>query len=115
MSEINGIYACYMAGLHDQGFMLIMLRDGVIARADPFGVTFDGVYSRSSDGPGYKGRIEVRAPPGGTTIQGVQTGPSGLQYFVDVVLPDQISSEETLEIKTPLGPVNARLSKIRGL
>ena len=115
MADIDGIYACYMSGLHDQGFMLIMFRAGVVAGADPFGVTMDGTYAPLSDGGGYAGVLEVSAPPGGTTIQGVHTGPSGVKYAVNFNLPSHVSSEETLKITTPFGPINARLKKFRGL
>lgn len=112
--EIEGIYAAYMTGSTGQGFAMFVVRDGTIVGADPLGVTFDGAYAPTGNGD-YSGTICVRVPPNGSTIQGVSVGPHGLTYEVTVSLPKSITDQEVMKFGTPLGPVNARMNKLRGL
>lgn len=112
--EVEGIYAAYMTGSAGQGFAMFTVRDGLLVGADPMGVLFDGSYTTKPDGTGYEGKIAVKIPPNGTTIQGVSVGPHGLSYEVAMTMPLVFTDQDTLKIPTPLGPVNLRMVKVRG-
>ncbi|HET6390116.1 hypothetical protein [Hyphomicrobium sp.] len=112
--QIEGIYAAYMTGSTGQGFAMFVIRDGLILGADPLGVTFDGTYVPTGRGD-HSGKINVRVPPNGSTIQGVSVGPHGLTYDVTVSLPNSITDQDIVQLGTPLGPVNVRLNKLRGV
>src|SRR3989344_4642648 len=100
MVSINGFYSAFMSGEDGQGYALLVFKDGNIVGADPLGVQFDGVYSK--DGQGWSGEVTVKAPPGGTLIQGVTTGPSGIVYSVPIRLPSGFQEQPFIHIETPL-------------
>lgn len=112
-TQIDGIYTCYMAGAEGNGFAMFVFKNGVISGADPLGVKFDGKYAEQSGS--YIADVTVSVPQGGTVVQGVSSGPSGITYTVNLSLPPDFATKEFVEIVTPLGPVNARFKRIRGL
>jgi len=112
---IEGFYIVYVAGAESNGILMLMLSDGQIAGADPFGVVLDGSYALSEDQSQYQVRIKVVSPPGGRLIQGIDSGPSGLTYEITSALPLAPQSLDFVELSTPLGKVNARFKKLRGL
>lgn len=112
MKSVDGFYSAFMSGMDGQGYALLVLRRGKIVGADPLGVTFDGNFTAEPDG-GWSGEVLVKAPAGGTLIQGVSTGPSGLSYSVPVRFPSNFDKQPFIHIETPLGPVNVKLTKIR--
>ncbi len=114
MAQIDGIYACYMSGSEGNGFAMFIFSNGVVSGADPLGVLFDGSYTEDDDGT-VNALVSVTVPQGGTVIQGVSAGPSGLIYRVPLKLLPNFEDQDFLQIETPLGPVNVRLKKIRGL
>lgn len=114
MSDIDGIYSGYFSGAGGNGLALFVFRDGVIAGADAFGVVFDGHYERSQDQI-LAGQVTVTAPPNGTLVQGVSTGPSGITYTVDISFPENFAEVPYLGVTTPLGPVNVKLVRLRAL
>ena len=114
MASINGFYSAFMSGEEGEGYALLVFKDGIIAGADPLGVIFDGTYSAGGDG-GWSGAVVVKAPAGGTLIQGVTPGPSGLVYSVPITLPADFQTQPYIFIDTPLGPVNVKLTWLRGV
>lgn len=114
MASINGFYSAFMSGEDGQGYALLIFKNGVIVGADPLGVTFDGSYANDGGG-GWSGEVVVKAPPGGTLIQGVTPGPSGLVYTVPISLPADFQDQPFIHIETPLGPVNVRLTWLRDI
>lgn len=115
MSFSDGFYSAFMTGADGQGYALLVFREGNIIGADPLGVTFDGTFGPEPNGDGWSGEVHVKAPAGGTLIQGVSTGPSGLSYSVPIRLPVDFAERPFIHIETPLGPVNVKLTKIRGV
>lgn len=112
--SINGFYTGYMSGVGGNGVALFVFRDGAIVGADMGGVQFDGQYTQNENGA-YEGTVAVSVPPGVTVIQGVTAPPAGLRYEVPLSIPQDFVHSPYIEISTPLGAVNARLSKIRDL
>lgn len=112
--NIEGFYAVYFSGLHDAGFAMFIFSGGHIVGSDPMGVKFDGRYVPSEEG-GYAALVAVDVPPNGTTVQGVTSGPTGLKYNVELSIPNKFWEKDFLTISTPLGPVNAKFNRVRGL
>jgi hypothetical protein len=111
---IDGIYAAYMTGTGGQGFGMFVFQGGVLSGADPLGVKFDGTYKSSDDGK-ISGTIKVTVPPEGTVVQGVSVGSSPLTYEVPLLLESDLQAMGVFRLDTPLGPVNVKLEKLRGL
>lgn len=103
-----------MTAAGGSGLALFLLRAGVLVGADLGGVQFDGTYEQDKEGV-YTGSVVVRVPAGVTVIQGVTAPPAGLKYEVPLRLPANFAEEPFIEITTPLGKVNARLQKLRGV
>ena len=110
-SELNGFYAGFFSGAGGEGLALFIIKDGVIAGTDAGGVLFDGTYAAIESG--WSGPVKVKAPANVTLVQGVTTGPAGLEYEVPIFLPKNFLAEPYLSAQTPLGPVNFKLKRIR--
>jgi hypothetical protein len=110
--DIDGFYSGYFAGSSANGFAMFILRAGKIVGMDPLGVRFDGRYARKPDGTDYEGAVSVTVPPGGTTVQGVTSGPNGLSYEVRLTLPRGFGDSSFVRFETPLGPVNVRFVRL---
>lgn len=113
MNSVDGIYTGYFSGREGEGLGMFLLKDGLLTGADAMGVLFDGSYSSAQDGQSYEGKVTVTAPPNGTLVQGVTTGPSGMVYEVSFHLPSDFSQRSFLTLSTALGPVNVKLVKLR--
>jgi hypothetical protein len=111
---IDGIYAAYMTGTDGQGFGMFVFHNGILSGADPLGVRFDGMYESTEDGK-ILATIKVTVPPEGTVVQGVSVGSSPLTYEVPLLLEADLESMGVFRLDTPLGPVNVKLEKLRGL
>lgn len=111
---VDGFYSAYMSGRESNGFAVFVFRKGNIVGADPMGAKFDGRYRELPTG-GMEGTVTVSLPPGGNTIQGATSGPDGISYDVKLSLPTDFSQRECMRIETPLGPVNVKLVRLRGL
>lgn len=112
--ELNGFYAGYMTATGGSGVALFILKDGVLVGVDVGSVQFDGTYSLQEDGT-YAGNVTVKVPSGVTVIQGVTAPPSGMNYEVPLRLPSTFLTDPYFEIVTPLGKVNVKLQRLRGL
>jgi hypothetical protein len=111
---MDGIYAAYMTGTDGQGFAMFVFHNGILSGADPLGVRFDGMYQSTEDGK-ISATIKVTVPPEGTVVQGVSVGSSPLIYEVPLLLEADLESVGVFRLDTPLGPVNVKLEKLRGL
>lgn len=115
MDSIDGFYRGYFTGAQGNGFALLVFQSGKLAGADALGVTFDGTYVRNEAGGGYIGHVVVAAPPNGTLVQGVTTGPNGMSYEVTLQIPANFLDMPFFRLQTPLGPVNVKVERIRSI
>lgn len=115
VTEADGFYAGYFTGKDGNGLGLLVFRGGVLTGVDAAGVHFDGTYHVEAESGAVEGEVTVNAPPGGTLLQGVPTGPSGLTYKTTFRFPVDVDSQPFLRIDTAFGPVNVKLQKLRGL
>lgn len=111
----EGFYSAYFSGKESNGFAVFVFTAGRIVGADPLGVLFNGHYRPKQDGTGYDANVRVAVPKGGTTIQGVSSGPDGFTYEANVELPSDFAQRQFLELTTPLGRVNVRFVRLRGM
>lgn len=109
----QGFYNAFMSAADGQGFVMFVFKDGVISGADPLGVKFDGTYIKSETG--FFAKIIVSVPAHGEVIQGAKAGPEGMQYPVELVLEPNFWEKPFVEVSTPLGKVNARFERLRGI
>jgi hypothetical protein len=93
---------------------MFILRAGGLLGADPLGVLFDGSYT-PTEGGGFSGKVQVKVPPNAELVQGVTAGPDGLTYEVDVSIPADFSTRPYLNLATPIGPVNFKLTFLRAI
>jgi hypothetical protein len=114
MTTWEGFYASYMSASDGQGFAMFVFSNGLISGVDPLGVEFDGRYETKEDGS-LVGVVTVKVPPSGTVIQGASAGPSGLTYQVPIAFATDAFEIDFVKLETPLGPVNLRMKKLRGL
>ena len=112
MTDMSGFYAAFITGVDSEGLVLFVAYDGKIVGTDPSKVLFDGTYYIDGNG-NLVGQVTVSAPPNGTLVQGVSTGPSGVKYETSFVIPVDFEDRDYIRIDTPLGPVNAKFSKLR--
>ena len=115
MLSVDGFYFPYMTGTESQGMAMFVFRAGMLVGADPLGVTFNGTYALDEVTAKIAGHVKVYAPPNGTLIQGVSTGPSGITYGMPFEVPEAFAEEPFVRLQTPLGPVNMKLKRLRGL
>jgi hypothetical protein len=108
---MDGFYIGYFTGSAGNGIAMFALLNGIIVGADPMGVKFDGTYSPEANG--FRIRVNVTVPAGGTTVQGVSPGSVGLDYVVDTMVPGTLDSVPYLTIPTPYGSVNVKFEKLR--
>ncbi|MCV9941156.1 hypothetical protein OIU35_32820 [Boseaceae bacterium BT-24-1] len=114
MAVTSGFYAALITGADSEGLVMFVAHDGKITGVDPSKVLFDGTYHIDENG-GLVGKVMVKAPPNGTLVQGVSTGPHGISYETSFTIPDDFEEREFVRITTPLGPVNAKFLKLREL
>lgn len=112
MPIINGIYSAQMSAVAGEGLVVLVMNEGVLTGVDTGQVLFDGVYVTANDGS-ISGNVTIKAPPGGTLIQGVATGPTGLTYSTAFHIPSDFETKPFLRFETPFGPVNAKLQLLR--
>ena len=113
--ELDGFYTARITGTSGQGLAIFVFQSGILVGCDPLGVQFDGHYEADEVGSTLRGSVTVKAPPGGMTVQGVNTGPNGITYTLPFELPTDFGLLNFIRLETPLGPVNMTLKKMRGL
>lgn len=79
------------------------------------GGTVDGTYERDEPTGSLMLRLSVTLPKGVSVIQGDKPTEDEIQYSVDALLPADFVKRSHVSIQTPLGPINARFKRIRGL
>lgn len=110
---MNGFYAIYFTGTSGSGFGLLALKDGSIVGVDVTGGMFDGEYKVIGDE--MEGRLRVNLPPGTTSVTGHVAGPNGLTLEYPLRLPINLGAGHTISLRTPHGPINVNVKKLRDL
>jgi hypothetical protein len=113
---IDGFFRIAFTGAAGSGFGVLVFRQGSVAGADVGGATYDGTYSENPATGEINFKVNMAAPAG---IAPVQTGVA-LTAPMDVPIAatlksNDITSQKTVLLQTPLGPVNVIFSKIRDI
>jgi hypothetical protein len=114
-TSINGFYAAYITGSSQQGFALLVFRNGAVAGADVGGGKYDGTYTFSGLEKGFSVELKVSLPPNIFLVQGVTTGPQGDASEISFQLPTDFLSRPFVRINAKHGPVNVKIVKLREL
>lgn len=117
MSEnsIDGFYVAYFSGSSGTSMGMFVFREGVFTGADIGGGQYSGEYSLND---GDQTRVSVNVnfllAPGHLSITGVSADIQPLNVAMNFELPIEFSKDDVHRIETPLGPINAKLHKVRG-
>ena len=113
-NSIEGFYATYLTGAMGSSFAIFTFREGKIAGADIGAGKYDGTYTVDPKTNLVHCLIDFVLPVGQPSITGAMAQAEPLRLKVPLALPSTIDPKEVFRIETPIGPVNARLEKIRG-
>lgn len=113
-NSIEGFYAVYLTGAMGSSFAMFTFREGNIAGADVGGGKYDGTYTVDPKTEMVHCLIEFILPIGQPSITGAVAQAEPMKLKVPLVLPTTIDPQQVHLVETPIGPVNAKLEKIRG-
>jgi len=112
--SIDGFYTAYLTGIAGQSIGMFVFTDGKVAGADAGGGRYDGTYIVSQDGLSIVADIRF-VMHGGLSITGAVSGSDPLTAQMKIELPSNIQPHRVHRLETPLGPVNAKFEKVRGM
>lgn len=111
---VDGFYAAYFTGATGNSFGMFVFQDGVVVGADAGGGKYDGTYTVAPDAERLDATIEFTLPVGNFSITGAAATAEPLTISVALSLPTKFTASDVHRIETPIGPINAKLDKIRG-
>ena len=111
--SVDGIYAAYLAGIAGQGMGMFVFFKGTIAGADAAGLTFSGSYETQNDR--IIGELSYRMPANSISITGAEFNEPSGEIKVAIDLPTVLEDDETHRIETPIGPINAKFTRVSSL
>lgn len=114
-TPVDGFYAAYLAGATGNSLAMFVFKAGVVAGADAGGGRYDGNYAVTSDGKHIQANIRFTLPIGNFSITGAAASSEPLSIDVQLKLPMDFNRSDVHRIDTPIGPVNAKFEKIRGV
>lgn len=111
---IDGFFRIAFTGTAGSGFGMLTFLSGIITGADVGGILYDGTYAENPITGDLDIKVNMRAPAGVTPVQ------TGVALTADATFPISakiprvaLDNETPILLKTPLGPVNLVLRKIR--
>jgi hypothetical protein len=111
---MDGFYAAFLTGRGGNTIVLFAIKSTVLVGVDAGGVKYDGSVQPLSDG-GYRFLLSYVVQPGTQLITGMGSVGTPTPVQLDFIAPNDFASGVVITIQTPLGPVNAKLSKLRDL
>lgn len=115
MDKLDGFYSAYFTGTAGNAIAMFIFRSGTIVGADAGGGKYDGQYALAGDGQHVDATVRFILPIGSSTITGVAAQAEPLSLDVPLRLPLEFNRNDVHRIETPLGPLDAKFEKIRGL
>lgn len=113
--NFDGFYISYMTGRTGNTLALFVFSNGVIAGADMGGGIYDGKYSVDEGTSMAHLTITFVLPAGNSSITGKSADMEPIRIKVPLELPVPTPSDSIFELNTPLGPLNTRFERIRGI
>lgn len=111
METVQGFYAAYMAARAGTSILLFAIKDSKLIGVDVGGLKYDGEVTEIETG--FHCSIVYIIPPGVSLITGSPPATSPQRIPLDFDLPKDFANGQTINIVTPLGPLNARFEKLR--
>lgn len=113
--KIDGFYTAYFTGAAGQSIGMFVFLDGKIAGADAGGGRYDGTYVVHEDKGKILADIRFSMQVGGMSITGTSGGSAPLSVQMKLELPVDLVPHQVHRLETPIGPVNAKFEKVRGV
>jgi hypothetical protein len=110
---MDGFYAAYLTGSAGSSIAIFVFQNNKIAGADAGGGKYDGEYKISEDGESVIGNMKFSMPVGGSSITGASATTMPILIDIPFKIPLNFSKDDIILFNTPIGPVNAKLVKIR--
>jgi len=111
---MSGFYAMYYTGTAGSGFAVFIMKDGVIAGADPLGGVLDGSYEEAADG-NIEIAVSLAVPSGTSLVTGTVVGQEPMAQEIKGTFPANFADGNALPVRTPTGPVNVIFKRLRDL
>jgi len=111
---IEGFYRIAFTGASGSGFGILVFSNGLIVGADAAGAIYNGAYTGNSPDQSIRFTVTMNAPAGVTPVQTGIPLASQLNLPISGALSENdIKSENTILLQTPIGPVNIIFKKLR--
>ncbi|MGO6815540.1 hypothetical protein ACCS67_11715 [Rhizobium brockwellii] len=114
-NSLNGFYTAYFTGSAGNSMGMFIFLNGIITGADVGGGRYDGKYRYSVDGTRIVAEIQFSLPIGNLSITGIAAEAAPISVEMALELPVEFNAHDVHRLETPLGPINAKLEKIRGM
>lgn len=114
-SSFDGFYCAYLAGEMGNSLALFVFSEGRVVGCDVGGGTYGGHYKLADQPNQIDALIEFNLPVGGATITGAASDDDLMRLEVPLILPVQVDPTAVHRLETPVGPLNARFRKLRGM
>lgn len=111
---MDGFYAAFLTGRGGNAIVLFVIKSTVLVGVDAGGLKYDGSVQPLPDG-GYHFKLRYIVQPGTQLITGMGSVGTPTPIQLDFIAPSDFASGVIITIQTPLGPVNAKLTKLRDL
>lgn len=111
----EGFYTAYLTGIAGQSVGIFVFSNGRIVGADAGGGCYDGEFSLSGDGSTILADVKFTMKKGGALITGASSDTTNDMIPIKLSLPCFIHSNQVHRLETPIGPINAKFEKIRGM
>jgi hypothetical protein len=109
---MNGFYSAFLTGRNGNTIVLLAIYAGMVVGVDAGGLKYDGTVQELPNG---SVRFQVRyvVQPGTQLITGMGSVGAPTPVQLDFIAPEDFAAGTIITIQTPLGPVNAKLNKLR--
>lgn len=111
---MDGIYVAYLTGRGGNSVLLFVMKSNKIVGADVGGMKYDGHIDQMPNGS-ISFHIEYVINPGTVLITGAGGVASPTPVALDFNMPANFAEGAIVNIQTPFGPVNAKITKLRDL
>jgi len=110
-TKIEGFYVAYMTARAGTSILLFVIKDSKLTGVDVGGLKYDGEVTEIK--AGFHCSVVYIIPAGVPLITGAPPSTSPQRIPLDFDLPRDFANGQTINIVTPLGPLNARFEKLR--
>jgi hypothetical protein len=111
---VDGFYALYYTGKVSSGFALLAIMHGFISGVDAGGGVYEGDYTTDQENHLFKATLRLIIPAGMPLVTGAPASPTAYTVPIALSLPLDFShSQQPILVRTPIGPVNLNIKKLR--